>query len=388
MLQYLFLLSLLVLSSKSDGNPLTNEVISDQELKFALVIHRHGERAPDEEELSLSDEQELIKNLTYIEGPEGLTNVGKRRAYQIGKYIRQRYGSQGNNLISDIYYQNEISLRSTDKERTKMTIQVAMAAVYPPKAEQQWDDGVGKVWQPVPYSSVPLSEDYLRYYSNCHRFKELMTQAQEQALREEFAAYEDLVPFLVLKTGKNFTDNPLYYQMLFDLFRSSIGLGLDIPEWSKPLLARLSEAARLAYRMYFRDDEMKKIGGGVLLHKFISMSKDIISNKPVPQRLHIFSAHDFNIGALMEVAQVKCDHSIPEYGAVFSLELYRSRSTGSYSVVPVYLPQAGESSAQMLRIIGCESSPYCDFHKFHQNSKDFILPERDYYQTCNIKTEL
>lgn len=42
-----------------------------------------------------------------------------------------------------------------------MTIQVAMAAAYPPEPEQQWDEGLGKLWQPIPYKAVPLSEDYV-----------------------------------------------------------------------------------------------------------------------------------------------------------------------------------------------------------------------------------
>ncbi|CAH2227096.1 jg1488, partial [Pararge aegeria aegeria] len=37
-------------------------------------VNRHGERSPDADELSLSDQQEKIKNLTWIEGLEGLTN--------------------------------------------------------------------------------------------------------------------------------------------------------------------------------------------------------------------------------------------------------------------------------------------------------------------------
>ncbi|CAH2227828.1 jg27426, partial [Pararge aegeria aegeria] len=41
-----------------------------------------------------------------------------------------------------------------------------------------------------------------------------------------------------------------------------VSLGLDIPEWAKPLLPKLGEAARLAYRLYFRYEEMKKLGGG------------------------------------------------------------------------------------------------------------------------------
>lgn len=42
-----------------------------------------------------------------------------------------------------------------------MTALVAMSALYPPVAEQQWDEGLGKIWQPVPYTTVPLSEDYV-----------------------------------------------------------------------------------------------------------------------------------------------------------------------------------------------------------------------------------
>lgn len=67
-------------------------------------------------------------------------------------------------MLSKIYLQDEITVRSTDKERTKMTAQLAMAAVYPPEVDQQWDDGLGKLWQPVPYTAVPLAEDYVRFF--------------------------------------------------------------------------------------------------------------------------------------------------------------------------------------------------------------------------------
>lgn len=389
MFLYLILLCLAAKANILHGNPVSNEAIEDQQLVFAMVVNRHGERAPDNDEASLSDDPERIRNITYIEGPEGLTNVGKRRAYQIGKYFRQRYGCQGQNLISDLYLRDEIALRSTEKERTKMTIMIAMAAVYPPEAKQQWDEGIGKVWQPVPYTAVPLSEDYLRFYSNCKRFKQLIAAAKEEALVNEFAAYNDLIPFLKEKTGRNFTEDPLLFQTLFDLFRSLVSLELDIPAWATPLLPRLGEAARLSYRLYFRNDEMKKIGGGVLLNTFHQAAQDLISGKKVDQRLRIFSAHDFNIGAFMEVSRiVNNNRGIPEYGSVFALELYRSKSTGTYSVLPVYLSQAGESEAKYLQIEGCETTKYCDFRKFQELTKEYLLPERDYYETCGIRTEL
>ncbi|CAG9782459.1 unnamed protein product [Diatraea saccharalis] len=388
MLQYLAIISFLAFTGGSQALPTGNEVVPDQELVLAFVINRHGERTPDADELSLSNEQEKLKNLTALDGLEGLTNVGKRRAYQIGKYLRQRYGYQGHNLVSNLYLQDEIAIRSTDKDRTKMTALVAMAALYPPEVEQQWDEGLGKVWQPVPYIAVPLSEDYLRYYSNCQRFKALMATAKQESINEEFKPFDHLIPRLKALTGRNFTEDPLLFETLFDLLRSQVGLGLDIPEWAKPLLPKLGEAARLAYRLYFRTHEMKKIGGGVLLNNFMSLASDIAAGKSITKRLRLFSAHDFNIGALMEVSKVKSDQSIPEYGAVFSLELYKSRSTGELSVVPVYLPQAGESTAKILHFHGCELEDFCSFTKFQEKTKEYLLPEKEFYSLCNIKTEL
>lgn len=388
MLKYLLLAYLAVLSGVWCSETKDNEVSDDQELVLAFVLNRHGERSPDADEMSLSDQQDLIQSMTALEGPEGLTNKGKRRAFQIGKFLRQRYGAEGQQLISNLYRGEEISIRSTNKERTKMTIQVAMAAVYPPEPEQQWDDGLGKFWQPVPYNAVPLSEDYLRYYSNCDRYITLMSEAKVLSLEHELAPYKDLIPLIYENTGRNFTENPLMFGTLYDLFRSLVGLGLDIPEWAKPVKHRLDDAAKVSYRLYFRNDEMKKIGGGVILNDFIKAADDIISGKPVSKRLRLFSCHDFNIGSLMEVANIKVDQNIPEYGSVFALELYKSKTNGDYNIKPIYLRQAGEAAARVLRVKSCDSASQCDYNKFKQITEDFLLPENEYYPLCNIKTEL
>ncbi|XP_034836616.1 venom acid phosphatase Acph-1-like [Maniola hyperantus] len=371
------------------GHFIKDDHFRDREVVLAFVVNRHGERSPDADELSFSDQQQKILNVTYIEGLEGLTNSGKLTAYQIGKFIKQRYGDAGLKLLSSIYLQDEIAVRSTDKERTKMTALMAMAAVYPPEIPQQWDEGLGKVWQPVPYTAVPLSEDYLRFHSNCKYFKELLQRAKEEASHQEFAQFKDLAIILKKETGRNFTENPLLYQVLFDLFKSQVSLGLDVPQWAKPLLPKLGEAAGLSYRLYFRYDEMKKIGGGVILNDFIDAANDIAAGKQVQKRFRMYSAHDFNIGALMEAAQVlKYEQSLPEYGSLFGLEMYRLKSTGELTVVPFFLPRAGQSTAQNLHITGCEKSNHCDFNKFKAITQEYLLKEREFYNICNIRTEL
>ena len=73
---------------------------------------------------------------------------------------------------------------------------------------------------------------------------------------------------------------------------------------------------------------------GVILNDFIQAASDIESGKPVKKRLRLYSAHDFNIGSLMEVTKViRHEQSIPEYGSLFALELYKSRGTGELTVV-------------------------------------------------------
>ncbi|XP_041969771.1 venom acid phosphatase Acph-1-like [Aricia agestis] len=383
MMFLLFLLALVRLEL-TDAS-VTSRRGQDREMLLAFVVNRHGERSPDADELSLAEDPERIKNITYIEGLEGLTNVGKRRAYQIGKFLRQRYGPSGWKLLSQIYFQDEIMLRSTDKERTKMTAMMAMSALYPPAPEQQWDEGLGKVWQPVPYTAIPLSEDYLRYYSNCQHFKQLMSDAKAQSLREEFANYTDLIAVIKANTGRDFTEDVTLFQVLFDLFRSEVAMGLEIPEWAKPLMPRLGEAAKLAYRLYFRTDEMKKIGGGVILNDFLEAASALAEGKTVKKRFRMFSSHDFNIGSLMEVSKVQQqEQSIPEYGSLFGLELYRSISSGELTVLPIYLPHAGESKVQQLHFASGDTS----FDRFRESTLEYALPEHDYYKICNIKTEL
>jgi hypothetical protein len=65
----------------------------------------------------------------------------------------------------------------------------------------------------------------LRYYSNCKRFKDLIAEAKVEAVEQEFAQFNHLLPMLKEQTGRNFTENPLLFQTLYDLFRSQVCYG-------------------------------------------------------------------------------------------------------------------------------------------------------------------
>lgn len=50
---------------------------------------------------------------------------GKDREYQLGKHMREEYGD----FLGDIYVPSDIITRSTDLDRTKMSLQLVMAGL-------------------------------------------------------------------------------------------------------------------------------------------------------------------------------------------------------------------------------------------------------------------
>lgn len=72
--------------------------------------------------------------------------------FNVGKYLRQRY----NKFLGKIYEPDLYYAQATDVDRTKTSVQVLNAALWPPEVLQQW--GPLK-WQPIPVHSEPLKMD-------------------------------------------------------------------------------------------------------------------------------------------------------------------------------------------------------------------------------------
>lgn len=78
---------------------------------------------------------------------------GKRRAFDVGLYLRRRYDG----LISRLYLVDELQVRTTAFDRTKMTALCVLAGLYPPPPPQQWHPTLN--WQPIPYDTLPPDVD-------------------------------------------------------------------------------------------------------------------------------------------------------------------------------------------------------------------------------------
>lgn len=84
---------------------------------------------------------------------------GKERHYEFGQWIRNRY----TNFLPEEYSPNDIYIRSTNVDRAIMSGAANLAGLYRPNKKQQWNDNVGKLWQPIPIHSVPRNMDTVNF---------------------------------------------------------------------------------------------------------------------------------------------------------------------------------------------------------------------------------
>lgn len=81
-----------------------------------------------------------------------ISQQGKLDLYNVGKFLRERYGK----FLGAHYNPSEYYTQSTDVDRTKASMQLVNAGLWPPDATQKW----GPLdWQPIPVHSEPLDQD-------------------------------------------------------------------------------------------------------------------------------------------------------------------------------------------------------------------------------------
>jgi len=86
---------------------------------------------------------------------------GKNREYRLGKFLRSRY----NDFLGSLYTPKRVVARSSDFERTKMSLQLVLAGLFPPKNIQRWNPLLN--WQPIPASYTPRVNDNIILADEC-----------------------------------------------------------------------------------------------------------------------------------------------------------------------------------------------------------------------------
>lgn len=79
---------------------------------------------------------------------------GKSDVFELGQWMRARY----NKLLGDVYSPEIVYAQSTGVSRTKMTLSLVLAGIWPPKnTPLEWNKNLN--WQPIPFDYEPLEKD-------------------------------------------------------------------------------------------------------------------------------------------------------------------------------------------------------------------------------------
>ncbi|XP_026751650.1 prostatic acid phosphatase-like [Galleria mellonella] len=372
------LICLLILLTITCEVMVADDVTDGTELVFSLLVHRHGDRTPVESTLVYSNDRNTLEKLSEPYGYGQLTDVGKRRAFELGKYISRRYSE----LLAPRYNASEVYIRSTNSARAKMTILTALASIYYPVKGNKWSDSIN--WEPVPYTTVPAKYDFNQGVLNCPTFSTFRSTALHAPNPELQELYADILDFLTQKTGRNIIDRPHLSTVIYDLYISQLSLGHALDDEIAAVFDEVEELAHLAFDAVYGHEEYKKFEAGVLLNEFFTYSEMAIAGNDT-QRLRIYSAHDINVYAFQAVTEVTSRQGAPKYAAAYSLEVRRVTATGRFVVLPVYLPSPGESEVY-LQVQGCDL--LCDYDQFVEITSKNALDEDTWRTECGFTNDL
>ena len=92
--------------------------------------------------------------LNFSPGYGQLTQRGIERAYEFGKFLRQRYNES---FLDEHYSPTKVVVRSTNYDRTLMTADSILAGLFPSIDFQKWSDRLD--WQPIPVHTTEGAND-------------------------------------------------------------------------------------------------------------------------------------------------------------------------------------------------------------------------------------
>ncbi|XP_012253608.2 venom acid phosphatase Acph-1-like isoform X2 [Athalia rosae] len=344
------------------------------QVKLVSILFRHGDRTPD---VSIGEsyptQPELDpKNNYFPVGPGGLTNEGKLRLYNFGQTLRKKYDK----FLGPLYYPSVVESRSTDYERTKMSLQLVLNGLFPPAPCQQWRNGVD--WQPIPTLYARKEDDWiLRPDLNPKALAATKRYEKTPEYQKRFSDMKELGKYLEKITNKSY-ENILDLALLYVTLAREASMGKELPAWSKDLFpnGRLLKAGTFYFDAQSVNDEIRRLHGGALLRKitddFASCRNGTLEEG---KKLYLYSAHDLNVAGLLGALGIWKSH-MPEFSSAVIIELLEC--DGEYFIKIIHYLGIPPTFVEM-RLPGCEK--LCPMDKFMDVLKHVIPTDEDLNRT-------
>ncbi|XP_008192813.3 venom acid phosphatase Acph-1 [Tribolium castaneum] len=334
------------------ASQLTENVADNDTLVLLHVVFRHGNRtANGPEELYPKDP---YLNETYFPfGLGQLTNAGKVGLYSIGKALRKRY----NNFLGPFYHPELVEGWSTDYNRTKMSLELVFAGLFPPQKEEMWNQDLP--WHPIPYNYYQRSDDKVLLGMTCPPYMELYdTELKSEKYQNKVSKYKEIFAYISNNTGLNVTTFLDVYNLYFGLSTEE-EWGFELPEWTKPLWPKT--IVDLSIQEYFTataTTEMSRMACGYFLQKLIADTNTKIQTNS-GRKIYLYSGHENNIAELLLLLGIFEPLHIPEYGSYLTFEVHK---IGDEFGIKIYYENYTGDGPKLMKLPACET--FCEISKF------------------------
>ncbi|XP_013394051.1 prostatic acid phosphatase [Lingula anatina] len=345
-------------------------------LRQVNLLYRHGDRSPAGGTFPTDPYQED----SWPQGWGQLSKLGMQEQCELGQFLRKRY----NGFLNSSYIRTEITVRSTDVDRTLMSAQCNLACLYPPGKEQQWNKSI--IWQPIPVHTRPVDEDpLLRTDEPCPKYNKVFNELmQSKLVKDEEVQNKAFYQFISNKTGYPHENISIFWDVQDPLFCEWVH-NKTLPSWvnstwqptGQNVWDMIRNTTNFSWQLLFRTKEMRRLRGGLLVGEMINNMKNKIklgpNNKSEP-KMHMYSAHDTTVAAMLNALDV-FNGVQPPYASMVALELHEKDN--SHWVEVLYRNLSRDPGAvndftliHHLTIPNC--SIQCPFDKFISLTKDVI----------------
>lgn len=220
--------------------------------------------------------------------------------------------------------------QSTGVSRTKMSIQLVLAGLFPPKGTPlEWNKELN--WMPVPYDYEPLDKDTLLLVrTSCPRYHEELERVHKEDIKDLLLENSKLFENLTKITGLEI-HNADDVQSLYSTLKAEKEYGLKLPQWTKDYFPdKLQCLTDKSYLINAYNDELKRLKGGVFIKKLFNDWQNAINHKK-KSKFYLYAGHDSSVTNIMSAFNV-WEEQFPNYGVTAFIELYKNKKTSEYEV--------------------------------------------------------
>lgn len=173
--------------------------------------------------------------------------------YELGTFTRGRYGS----FLPRVYDPSWFRAQTTDVDRTHMSCQSNLAAIFSPTKNEIWKKDLP--WQPIPvhpapanvFMTTPACDIYFNEFA-----KVISEDALFKGIDKEFA---ELYAYMSKYVGTNVTSAMGVYSVYDDLHIEQL-LGFQIPSWAEPIYPEpMLTVTGFVFQAWAYTKEMKRL---------------------------------------------------------------------------------------------------------------------------------